>query len=423
MTSQIQGSKVASLFAAFALAYFLSALLRAVAATLAPALSAEFGLAASDLGLLAGAYFLGFSALQLPLGSALDRVGPKRVILWLMVLAVVGAGLFAAAHQFWSLFASRMLIGMGVAACLMAPLTAYRARCAPALQLRLNSWMLMTGSLGMLASTLPVQWLIPLWGWRGVFWAIAACLLVSMAVIAWVVPADKVQPVQPTPESEALQAAHPGNSSGYRGILTHPLFVRSLPLGFFVYGGLIAVQALWAGPWMTRVAGHTPEQAATGLFFINLCMLVAFLAWGVVTPALTRAGLTAHTLMVAGLPFSLAMLAWNVASPQPAAAPEWAAWCVATTFVNLSQPAVGQAFAQHQAGRALSAFNLVIFAGVFCIQWLIGVGIDLCRSAGMAEALAFRISLGVFGLCCLGAYLWYVWPPRRWRGVQTLAQR
>lgn len=419
MTSQIQGSKVARLFGAFALAYFLSALLRAVAATLAPALSAEFGLAASDLGLLAGAYFLGFSALQLPLGSALDRVGPKRVILWLLVLAVVGAGLFAAADQFWSLFASRMLIGMGVAACLMAPLTAYRARCAPALQLRLNSWMLMTGSLGMLASTLPVQWLIPLWGWRGVFWAIAVALLVAMAVIAWVVPADRMPAAQPAAQAQVPRGALAGHSSGYRGILTHPLFVRSMPLGFFMYGGLIAVQALWAGPWMTRVAGHTPEQAATGLFFINLCMLVAFLAWGMVTPALTRAGVTAHTLMAVGLPFSLVLLAWNVASPQPVAAPEWAAWCVATTFVNLSQPAVGQAFAQHQAGRALSAFNLVIFAGVFCIQWLIGVGIDLCRSAGMAEAMAFRISLGVFGLCCLAAYLWYLRPPRRWREVPT----
>ena len=67
-------TSVAALFAAFALAYFFAAMLRSVAATLAPVLSTEFGLTASDLGLLAGAYFLGFSLLQLPLGSALDRV-------------------------------------------------------------------------------------------------------------------------------------------------------------------------------------------------------------------------------------------------------------------------------------------------------------------------------------------------------------
>ena len=34
----------------------------------------------------------------------------------------------------------------------------------------------MTGSLGMVASTLPVQWLVPLIGWRPLFWVLAALL-------------------------------------------------------------------------------------------------------------------------------------------------------------------------------------------------------------------------------------------------------
>ena len=104
---------------------------------------------------------------------------------------------------------------------------------------------------------------------------------------------------------------------------------------------------------MTRVAGRTPDEAATGLFFLNLCMLSAFLTWGVVTPGLSRRGLSAHNLMVAGLPLGLVILAWNVFAPQPVGAWEWAAWCVASTFINLSQPAIGQAFPQQQAGRAL----------------------------------------------------------------------
>ena len=45
------------LFLAFALGYFFSALLRAVIATLAPQFSAEMGLSAADLGLLAGVFF------------------------------------------------------------------------------------------------------------------------------------------------------------------------------------------------------------------------------------------------------------------------------------------------------------------------------------------------------------------------------
>ena len=103
----------AQVFAAFAFAYFFSALLRAVTATLAPVFSAELGLGAGDLGLLAGAYFLGFAAMQLPLGRALDHFGPRRTLLSLLAVAVVGCGAFALAAGLTGLIAARALIGVG----------------------------------------------------------------------------------------------------------------------------------------------------------------------------------------------------------------------------------------------------------------------------------------------------------------------
>ena len=156
-------------FLAFAGAYFLSALLRAVTATLSPVLTADFALHARDLGLLAGGYFLGFAAMQLPLGAWLDRHGPRKVSVALLAIAVLGCAVFALAQGFAGLLAARVLMGMGVAAGLMAPLTGYRRWFDAGLQLRANSWMLMTGSLGMLPSALPVQWLLPLVGWRPLF--------------------------------------------------------------------------------------------------------------------------------------------------------------------------------------------------------------------------------------------------------------
>lgn len=390
------------IFLAFAFAYFFSALLRAVTATLAPGFSAELGLKAADLGLLAGAYFLGFSALQLPLGQALDRLGPKRVLLFLMALAALGCGAFALAQSLPGLILARVLIGMGLAACLMAPLTCFRLRYSQAAQFRSNSWMLMTGSLGMVGSTLPVQWLLPAWGWRGLFWVLAGCLLLAMALILWWVPADP--PASPPP---ARQVAA---SQGYRDVFLHPVFLRSVPLGFFSYGGMIAVQTLWAGPWMTRLAGFSPEQAAGGLFVINLCMLLAFMVWGLCMPRLARKGIHAHQMMVWGLPVHLLVLAWILVDPAPATAVGWALWCVSCTFVSLSQPAVGQAFPSALAGRALSAFNLVIFSGVFFIQWGIGLAIDALQQAGVNESSAFRVAFAIFGLCCGLSYIWYLRP-------------
>lgn len=411
-THRLGATAVVALFGAFASAYFLSALLRAVTATLAPVFSAELGLRAADLGLLAGAFFLGFASMQLPLGRALDTFGPRRTLLALLAMAVLGCLAFAHAGGLTSLVLSRMLIGVGVSACLMAPLTSYRRWLSPMAQLRANSWMLMTGSLGMVASTLPVQWLLPVIGWRGVFWGLAGVLALAMGLVALFVPRDRAPP-----------AGGVSRQGSYREIIRHPLFVRTAPAGFFIYGGMIAVQALWAGPWLTRVAGFDASSAARGLFGINLAMLFAFMAWGVVMPRLARRGIDAMRLMRGGLPLCLALLLLILWLGPAAGAWEWAAWCVTCTFVTVSQPAVGAAFPAALAGRALSAFNLVIFAGVFSIQWGVGLLVDAAASLGAADVAAFRAAFGVFAACSLASYLWLLREPPRVADNPTTLRR
>lgn len=384
-----------AVFLAFALAYFLSALIRAVTATLSPVLSAELSLRASDLGLLAGGYFFGFALTQLPLGTWLDRFGPRRVILAFLGVAVLGCAAFAMATSFAGLLAARVLTGMGVSACLMAPLTGYRRWLQPATQMRANSWMLMTGSLGMVASTLPVQWLMPLLGWRGLFWSLAALVLLSMLVLAALVPRWRKAP--------SSVVAAPG-TSGYGAIWRHPYFRQLAPIGFVNYGGMVAVQTLWAGPWMVQVAGYTPQRAAFGLFAINLCMLLSFWLWGMVNPHLARRGVPAERLIAWGLPLSFVALAAIVVLGPRAGWPMWAAFCVSSTSVSLSQPAVALALPAAAAGRALSAYNLVIFAGVFLVQWAIGGLVDAFGLLGWDTLARFRGAITVFGLCCASAY-------------------
>ena len=383
-------------FCAFAFAYFFSALLRAITATLSPTLTQEFSLSAQQLGLLAGGFFMGFAATQLPLGRWLDRHGPKRVILSFLAIAVLGAIAFSFATSFPALLAARVLCGVGVSACLMAPLTGFRSWLEPATQLRANSWMLMTGSFGMVGSTLPVQWLMPLVGWRPLFWGLAVCFVVSMAAIGWLVPGTR--PAAATQQRPA----------SYAEVWRNRYFRRMAPIGFFSYGGLIAVQTLWAGPWMVRVAGYPPLQAAGGLFIINLCMLCAFWGWGMFNPALAKRGISTDRLIAWGLPLSFVALALIVAAGPAAGALAWAAFCVSSTFVSLAQPSVAMAFPPAIAGRALSAFNLVIFSGVFTVQWGIGLLIDGFQTAGLAEVSAFRAAVGVFLACSALSYGYFL---------------
>ena len=393
-------------FLAFALAYFFSALVRAITATLSPTLTTEFSLSAQDLGLLAGGYFLGFSLTQLPLGRWLDQHGPKKVILAFLSFAVLGCLAFAWADSFHGLLAARVLCGMGVSACLMAPLTGYRRWFDASTQLRTNSWMLMTGSLGMLAATLPVQWLMPIWGWRALFVMLGVMIAIAMLLITLVVPVW--QKTTPT----AATAQKPLDDDGsYREIWRSAYFWRMTPIGFFTYGGMVAIQTLWAGPWMTQVAGWTAGEAAQGLFLINLAMLVTFWLWGLITPGLARRGIPVERLIAWGVPLSFLVvcaLVWMGPAVGSGAAIVMALFCVTSTFVALAQPAVGMAFPSHLAGRALSAYNLVVFAGIFVVQWGIGLLVDAGLGLGLTKPAAYQAALACFGVCSVLSWLYFV---------------
>ena len=396
-----------AVFLAFAAAYFCSALLRAITATLAPVLTQEFALQARDLGLLAGGYFLGFAAVQLPLGTWLDRHGPKRVILSFLSLAVVGCLAFSAADSFAGLLTARVLLGMGVGACLMAPLTGYRRWYEAPTLLRANSWMLMTGSLGMLASTLPVQWLMPLTGWRPLFWGVAVLIVLSMLAIARLVPRWRQSGLGDGPVPVAAPSAD-SSEPGYAPIWRSRYFRRLAPLGFFNYGGMVAIQTLWAGPWMVRVTGDTPLASATGLFCINASMLLTFWGWGLFNPWLARNGWQATRLIAWGVPLSLTVLAFNIVAGSATGWPGWALFCVTSSVMGLAQPAVGMSFKAALAGRALSAYNLVVFAGVFVVQWSMGLLIDGFAALGLAPVASFQAAMAVFLCCGIAAYGYFV---------------
>ena len=159
---------------------------------------------------------------------------------------------------------------------------------------------------------------------------------------------------------------------------------------------------------MVKVAGYTQAEAAAGMFWLNVAMMFAFLLWGWANPWLTRQGLSATRLMKIGLPVNLLLIAVITLSGSAlgdVTALVWTLYCVTCTVGSLAQPAVGMAFAPQFAGRALSAYNLMVFAGVFAVQWGVGLMIDGFRASGWSEPAAYQGAMGVYGLCGLWAYV------------------
>jgi len=391
-------NKAISVFLAFAFGYFLSCLLRAITATLSPILSSEFNLTAGDLGLLAGGYFIGFASMQIPLGYLLDNYGPKKIVCSFLIIAIIGTASFAFAQNFSSLLISRVLIGIGVSACLMAPLTGYRIWYADDYQQRANSWMLMIASLGFVFSTLPVQILLPIYGWRFLFGAITFLILLCIFLILLIIPSW---------ENKKIIIKQKQNS-GLKEVWKNSFFKSTIPLGLFNYGGIMAVQTLWAGPWMIRVSGYTPLESATGLFWINVTMLLAFFIWGYFLPLFSKKGYEALKLMKFGLPLSYCVLFLIIILGQKAGAFLLTIYILTSIVLTLAQPAVAMQFSTSRAGTSLTSFNLLIFLGTFIVQWGIGLIIDVSQYLGSSEIDSFRISFSFYLFICLLSYFYFI---------------
>ncbi len=393
------------IFALFAFAYVMSAALRSVNAVLAPDLIREFHLSASELGLLSAMYFLGFTATQWPLGPWLDRHGPRRVEAALLCVALIGVALFALAQSLPWLILGRLLFGVGVASCLMAPYTGFRRWFSPSLNARVSSWMLTCGSIGMIVSTLPVQWALPLIGWRAVFWVGFALVALAASLIWLFSPRDVSHQVT---SGEQAQLS-------YRDIFLHPEIKLLTPFLICMYGGLLAIQTLWIGPWFTQVTHWSASEAAWGILAVHAAMGTMFVFWGSVLPRLLAQGHTARSLIKRLLPIGFALLAlvmlWSPHAPALTAA-LWAAAFAGISVTGLSQITIARSFPAELAGRVNTATNLVMFGGAFAMQWAIGGMIDGFAKLGLDVTSRYQAAFGIVLLLMIASWAWYVFGKR-----------
>ena len=395
-------NKSVLIFLVFAFAFFISNLLRSIIATLSPILTSEFNLTAGNLGLLAGGYFLGFTCMQIPLGFLLDKHGPKKIVSSFLIIAIVGTASFALAQNFASLLISRVFIGIGVSACMMGPLTGYRIWFADKYQQRANSWMLMVANIGFVFSTLPVQILLPIIGWRWIFVGITFLIIISIVFILLFIPSWNHKYEKNENELEVKLS----------DIWSNKFFKSAIPLGFFNYGGMYAIQTLWAGPWMVRVTGYNPLESAIGLFWINFIALIGFFVWGYILPKISKYGLNSFKLMKFGLPISYLVFLSIIMIGSKAGAFLFTIYILTSIVLTLVQPAVGLSFPKHLAGKSLTSFNFIIFLGTFTMQWGMGLIIDLSKSLGKSEIASFQISFFVYLLICIFSYLYFIFNNR-----------
>jgi len=384
----------------FGCGYFLSYLFRAVNAVVAPDLVRDIELSASGLGLLTAAYLFAFAAFQLPLGVLLDRYGPRRVQTCLLLTAGTGAVLFGIAESEIALIIARAMIGLGFAGGLMASFKAVAEWAPPGRMPLLNSWVMAFGGIGVIAASTPADLAVQAFGWRSVFVALAGVTML-VAVAIWTVVPRRGEVRQTSGETLGQQLRALGT------IYSDREFWRVVPIVALACGSHIAIQTLWAGPWLADVGGLDRDAVALTLTMMAAAFTVGVLGSGALTDWLRRFGYGPLSVMSVATAVYLVSFAGLIFGPLDWMLPLWIVFAATGQLGILGYPHLAEHFGTKLAGRASTAINLLVFGSAFAIQYGIGAVLDLWPSDGGYPPEAYASAFGiVFGLL-IASFFWF----------------
>ncbi|WP_323007192.1 MFS transporter [Pseudorhodobacter sp.] len=223
-------------------AYVLSQFYRAFLAVMSPVLTTDLGVTADDLADASGLWFLAFAAMQIPVGAALDRIGPRLTAAVLFGIGGAGgAALFALAETGLEVKLAMALIGLGCSPVLMASYYIFAREFSPAVFGTMAGVVIGIGSLGNIASSLPLAFAVEMLGWRGSLWALAVMSLLVAVAIGVLVRDPK--PLPSGPRGSVLD------------MLRIPALWLILPIMAVNYLPVGALRGLWVGPYMADIYG------------------------------------------------------------------------------------------------------------------------------------------------------------------------
>lgn len=383
----------------FACAYFLSYLLRTVNAVVSPELTQELALGPAALGLLTSAYFLAFCAVQLPNGLLLDRYGPRRTEAGLLLFTALGCALFAVGESLTALTLGRALIGLGVSACLMGSLKAISLWFPQERQPSMANWIMVAGALGAVATTTPVEFAIQHISWRWIFAAVSVATLAASAFIFLTVP-DPPRPAAPARLAQQWQ--------GVVSVFRSPRFWWIVPLASVPMGCFMAIQSLWAVPWMMEVEGMTRGQAAHRLFLLAVIQLIAYLTLSMAARPLAQRGIHPRHIYASGCALHVIGIAGMALGTPLGYVPMWIAMTLGASVNVLSFTVFTEGLAKEMVGRASTAMNQVLFAVCFALQWGIGAMVESAMRTGLSKSSAFVLTFACLAVAQAATYIWFV---------------
>lgn len=403
LAADVLFSRRGAIFWVFGAAYFLSQFFRTANAIIAGDLADEIGLSAAQLGLMTSLFYASFAAVQLPLGAALDRYGPRLVTPSLMLVSAAGALLFGTASGFGQLALGRAMIGMGMAGVYMGALKAFSQWFSARRFATASGFLVAVGATGALSAAAPLAWLAQNHGWRAVFVWGGGLIALSALAVALV--------ARNTPPGVAWEGS--AGAGGLGAIFRARRFWGIALLDFALVGTLLSVQGLWGGPLLFDVLGMTRTEAGRVLLTLSATALVGYVTSGWAAERFGKQRVLA-TATLALLASQALMLVVIFGGPQSLIYVAFPLLGLGGSYNVVCMAHARAVFPTAMTGRAITAVNLFGIGGAAVLQWLMGVVIEAFGSdaAGAyppeAYGAAFMMTMGI-GLVALIAYIRLSW--------------
>lgn len=378
-------------FASLALLYFFSIIHRVGISVIAYDLMNEFNADASLLGLMSSAYFFPYAIAQIPVGILLDRIGIRKTVTLLSVIACIGSFIFATGSDLLTLSVGRALVGFGVGGFYISSLKAVAVWFDPRRFATLAGLMTSIGNIGGIVATTPLALLTLVIGWRGSFMAMFA-LTVAATAIAWGFIKE-----------DANSSFKSTNTVAYdlKKVFTKKDFLKILPIPFFVFGLFISFQGLWGGPFLIDVYGMDKASSGFYLMFIGIGFTISGPLAGLISDKLYK---RRKPVLLLGQLMSLAF--WGTLAlvgdrlGLASLIPTMFLLGFSFGFSNIYMTLAKELFETNITGMALACFNTSNFMGAGFFQYFMGFLLD-ATFGGIRIFPAYQLIFAMSVACIL----------------------
>lgn len=358
--------------------FFYVFLQRTAPSVMTTELMRAFGVTASALGHLAAAYFWAYALVQLPVGAAVDRWGPRRLLCWSAALGGAGGLLFAQADTLTAASVGRLLVGAGGGVVFVATLKIVADWFPPQRLAMLTGGLMMVGMVGGVFGQAPLALAMEAWGWRAIM-AGGAGLVIALALLAWFVVSDR-------PATAAAGAAPPSILAGLGRCLRRGQTWLVAVFMLFLLPPLFAFGSLWGVPYLVDIHGFTRPDAA---FAVSL-MLVG---WGGLAPVfgwLSDRWRRRKPFLIAAAAAGCATMAALIYGPAWSAGAIYGLLALNGVFAGAMVVAYATSRELNDpedAGAALAIVNMGVIASGAIAQTVVGWLLDLNWRGGLADGI------------------------------------